>query len=141
MKITPNFLKMKIQMPIGQPLQFSDRQSCYMSATCVGLLVVWRGYYRDETPCILFLFSLVISKTQVIYFAAYHLESLKFGHIWVGMSLSQISVVSIFQKSAPYVNWEERYWYFSPFWPWKKVCCSHNSSLNLAIKLKSRTQI
>ena len=24
----------------------------YMSSTCVALLVVWRGYYRDETHCI-----------------------------------------------------------------------------------------
>ena len=24
-----------------------------MSSTCVALLVVWRGYYRDKTPCIL----------------------------------------------------------------------------------------
>ena len=39
-------------MPVVQPLQFLDRQPCYMSPTCVALLVVRRGYYRDETPCI-----------------------------------------------------------------------------------------
>ena len=25
---------------------------CFMSPTCVAVLMVWRGYYRDETPCI-----------------------------------------------------------------------------------------
>ena len=34
------------------PAMFWIGNPCWMSTTCVALLAVQRGYYRDETPCI-----------------------------------------------------------------------------------------
>ena len=54
LKIAPNFLKIENSNACSTfPAIFSIVRSCYMSLICVALLVLWRGYYRDEAPCII----------------------------------------------------------------------------------------
>ena len=53
LKIALNFLKIKnLNACSTAPAMFWIGHLCWMSPTCVALLVVWRGYYKDKIPSI-----------------------------------------------------------------------------------------